>query len=56
MTRAFAEKHGVGMVGMWSINRDHPCPEETEWAQSTCNGFVDVPDWAYGQVFAGYGE
>lgn len=55
-TRAFAEEVGVGMIGYWSVNRDHPCAAEVEWAQSTCNGFVDVGDWAYADVFAGYGE
>ncbi len=55
-TRAFAETKGVGMLGMWSINRDHPCATETEWAQSSCNGRTDLADWAYATVFAGYGE
>ncbi|GDX82078.1 hypothetical protein LBMAG42_38890 [Deltaproteobacteria bacterium] len=55
-TREFAELHGVGMLGFWSINRDHPCAEETEWASGSCNGFTDVGDWAYAEAFAGYGE
>lgn len=55
-TREFAEANGVGMLAFWSINRDHPCAEETEWATGTCNGFTDVGDWAYAAVFAGYGE
>lgn len=54
-TRAFAEAVGMGMLGYWSINRDHPCAAPTEWAQSTCNGSVDVPDWSYAAAFAGYG-
>jgi len=55
-TRAFAEEHGVGLLGMWSVNRDHPCDTDVEWAQSDCNGRADVGDWAYADVFAGYGE
>ncbi len=55
-TVAFAEAHGVGMLGFWSINRDHPCEAETEWAQSTCSGYVDVPDWAFSRAFAAYGD
>jgi len=53
-TLAFAQDKGIGMIGMWSINRDHPCDTEVEWAQSTCNGRTDISDWAYSQVFAGY--
>lgn len=53
-TREFAESVGLGMLGFWSTNRDHPCAEEVEWAQSTCNGSVDIPDWAFSAVFSGY--
>lgn len=55
-TRTFAESVGVGMIGMWSINRDHPCEVEVEWAQSDCNGRLDVADWEYALTFAGYGD
>lgn len=55
-TRDFAEANGVGMLGYWSINRDHPCDSETPWAQSNCNGRTDILDWAFADVFAGYGE
>ena len=53
-TVAFARAHGVGMLSMWSINRDHPCTEVTVWAQPGCNGLADVEDWAYARVFAAY--
>jgi len=55
-TRAFAEAQGVGMLGYWSLNRDHPCSKDVPWAQSDCNGSTSVGDWAYAAVFAGYGE
>lgn len=55
-TLAFAEANGVGMLGFWSINRDRPCAAESEWAQSNCSGYVDVPEWAFSKAFAGYGE
>ncbi len=53
-TLTFAQTNGVGMIGWWSVNRDHPCAVESESAQSDCNGTTDVGDWAYAQVFAGY--
>ncbi len=53
-TLAFARDNGVGMLSMWSINRDHPCAEVTAWAQPGCNGLVDVEDWAYARVFGAY--
>ncbi len=55
-TRSFAEENLVGMLGFWSINRDHPCEAASEWARGDCTGFTDVPDWAFAQEFAGYGE
>lgn len=55
-TVAFAKSVGVGMLGYWSINRDHPCAETTEWASSACSGYADVPDWAFAEVFATYAE
>lgn len=53
-TLAFARAQGLGLLSMWSINRDHPCAEVTAWAQPGCNGLVDVEDWAYARVFAAY--
>ena len=53
-TLNFAQQNGVGMLGMWSINRDHPCAEQVEWAQPGCNGLVDVGDWGYSLAFSSY--
>jgi hypothetical protein len=53
-TVLWAESNGVGMLGFWSINRDHPCDVESEWARSDCSGRTDVADWAYAEVFAGF--
>ena len=52
-TRAYAEEHSLGMLGFWSINRDHPCPEATPWAQSNCNGSTSLADWTFARVFSG---
>ena len=52
-TRDFAEERSLGMLGFWSINRDHPCPEATPWAQSSCNGSTTLADWAFARVFSG---
>lgn len=56
LTREFAEENGVGMLGWWSVNRDHDCASEVDWAQIDCHGFTDLGDWAYAAVFAGYGD
>ena len=56
LTLAFAEEKGIGMLGTWSINRDHPCAEEVEWAQPTCNGLTDVDDWAYALTLAPFND
>ncbi len=55
-TRVFAEEHGVGMLSMWSVNRDHPCPE-TETVSLTCSSTPDqTEDWEFMGIFQGYGE
>jgi bifunctional chitinase/lysozyme len=56
VVRAHAEDVGMGMLSMWSANRDRPCAERTEWARSDCHGLTDVAEWDYARVFAGYGE
>ena len=55
-TLAFAEDMGLGMLGMWSVNRDRPCDADVEWARSDCNGRSDIAAWTYAPIFAAYGE
>jgi bifunctional chitinase/lysozyme len=52
-TLVFADAHGVGMLGMWSVNRDRSCPEASAWARSDCHGLTDLPAGAYARVFTG---
>ena len=55
-TLDFANQNGLGMLGMWSINRDHPCAEQVAWAQPDCHGLTDITDWAFSSAFASYGS
>lgn len=49
---AFAAEHHVGLVSMWSINRDLPCPGgPSPWAQTTCSSIAQSA-YAFSQVFA----
>ena len=44
---AFAADNGMGMLSMWSLNRDHPCPDST-WVQLTCSSSPDQKtDWEF---------
>ncbi len=39
LLRAFASEHGVAMLSMWSITRDHACPGgPSPWASASCSG------------------
>ncbi len=39
LLRSFAAEEGVGMLSMWSITRDHPCPGgPSPWASASCSG------------------
>lgn len=50
-TLAFVQSEGVGLLSMWSINRDHGCPEQSA-AQPDCSSNPEqTGDWAYSGVF-----
>jgi hypothetical protein len=53
LTRSFATEKGVGMVSLWSANRDRSCAEPSSWARSDCHGLTDVVDWAFTRALAG---
>ncbi len=45
--RAFAVDQGMGLLSMWSVNRDHPCPD-SESVQLTCSSTEDqTEDWQF---------
>ncbi len=47
----FALQHHVGLVSMWSIQRDLPCPGgPTSWPQTTCSSIEQAP-YAFSEVF-----
>ncbi len=55
-TRAFAEAVGLGWISMWSLNRDHPCPDRS-YVSLDCSSCPDqTRDWQFSEVFAGYGH
>ena len=44
---AFAHSRGMGMLSMWSVNRDHPCPDSS-YVQLTCSSSPDQEDdWEF---------
>jgi hypothetical protein len=50
---AFANRHHLGRIAMWSSNRDHPCPG-THQASNYCTGLA-AADWAFSRIFEGAG-
>lgn len=53
-TLAYAIEKDIGLLSMWSANRDHPCDEDTTRPSSNCCGLDEVDDWAYSAIFAGF--
>lgn len=45
----FAQTNGLGMLSMWSVGRDHPCPGSPS-VSPTCSG-VPQADWQFMGVF-----
>jgi chitinase len=50
---AFARQHGAGMLAMWSLQRDHPCPAPTTVARNDCSGVAQA-DWAFSATFGSF--
>lgn len=51
----FGKDQGIGWIGMWSINRDHPCPG-TNYVALDCSSVADqAADWEFSSVFLGFG-
>jgi chitinase len=48
---AWAAAEGIGRVSMWSLNRDHPCPDQ-DWVGLDCSSSPDqVTDYAFTAAF-----
>jgi chitinase len=44
---SFASERGMGMLSMWSVNRDHSCPD-SQWVELTCSSSPDQKvDWEF---------
>ncbi|MGP3987559.1 chitinase [Streptomyces sp. 3N207] len=51
--RAFADKHGMGWLSMWSGTRDKPCPGgPKDQADPTCSS-IDQQPYDFSKAFAG---
>ena len=49
----FARANGMAMLSMWSVNRDHPCPDSSV-VQLTCSSSTDQDaDWQFMAVLGG---
>ena len=52
---AWAQTKGLGLLSMWSVNRDHPCPME-QFVQLDCSSSPDqTMDWEFSQIFVAFG-
>ena len=50
---AFAGDMKLGLLSMWSVNRDHACPDST-WVQLTCSSSPDQDaDWKFMAALGG---
>jgi hypothetical protein len=49
----FARQHGAGMIGMWSLNRDHQNAEPSANADGTSSG-VDQEAFEFSRVFQAF--
>ena len=50
---AFAAAQGMGMLSMWSVNRDHACPD-SQYVELTCSSSPDqTADWEFMSALAG---
>jgi hypothetical protein len=55
----WAKSKPIGMLGMWSVSRDQPCPvgEDTSIAQPDCHSIVGGPAaWAFGTELSTFGR
>jgi chitinase len=53
-TLDFANQEQIGMISMWSLNRDHSCPNAT-WVQLDCSSIPDqTADWEFTAIFEPY--
>ena len=49
----FAERRGVGLLSIWSLARDEPCPGSGAAAGATCSGVAE-PTYAFSRVFGAH--
>ncbi len=51
---AFAEKYGIGLIAMWSLNRDQQDPSGAiNYVENTSSSIVQQP-FAFSQIFEGF--
>ena len=49
---AYARSHHLARLAFWSINRDQPCPPNTD-SGDTCSG-IDQQQWDFTRIVAQY--
>ena len=51
----WAAENQIGLLGMWSANRDHPCPDTTS-VQLDCSSVPEqMKDWLFTETLASFG-
>jgi chitinase len=50
----FAAANDVGMLSMWSVNRDHPCPSNLGVSLTCSSDPQQSTDWAFMAAFSAY--
>lgn len=52
----YAKQNSIGMISMWSYNRDHPCPNgPSNTVYSTCSS-IEQDDYEFSELFNGYND
>ena len=51
---AWATANHPGMLGMWQLGRDHPCPGPTTTTSEKCSGVAQA-DWAFTHALGAFG-
>ncbi|WP_233492821.1 chitinase [Chromobacterium sp. ATCC 53434] len=50
-----ADSDNFGLLSIWSINRDKPCPDNGHYVNAQCSGIEQTP-YAFADAFHGFGE
>jgi hypothetical protein len=51
----FSQQNGVRLIAMWSMNRDHQCPNGTTQPADTCSG-VTQSDYQFSKIWKAFNQ